>query len=304
MLLSMTGFGEAHRQGDGLAVAVEVRTINSRYFKLSLRCGEGYGTARTAKSRPWSASRSAGERCRSPSASTAARSAEDYRLNPDVLDSYRRQLSDRCSRQWQSARPTCRWRACCCCPAWSTKTPRTPAIADDDWPVVRRDARGGPGEPGPDASRRRPGHGASTCGPIARRGGQSGRDRRSGPRSWSEGYRSGSPSGCSRSWPSTKSRSDPADLITRGQPVRRAQRHLRGDRPAAQPPGAVRRRSWTARKLGPQAGVPHPGDVPRDEHDRLEGQRRRDRPARDRNQDGDRADPRDDPEHRVSQNNE
>src|SRR5437016_1293013 len=42
LLLSMTGFGEAHRQRDSLAVSVEVRTINSRYFKLSVRCAEGY----------------------------------------------------------------------------------------------------------------------------------------------------------------------------------------------------------------------------------------------------------------------
>lgn len=42
MLLSMTGFGEAQRQDLGLAVTVELRTINSRYFKFSLRASEGY----------------------------------------------------------------------------------------------------------------------------------------------------------------------------------------------------------------------------------------------------------------------
>ena len=44
MLLSMTGFGEAHRQEQSLAVTAEVRTINNRYFKLSIRCDEGYAT--------------------------------------------------------------------------------------------------------------------------------------------------------------------------------------------------------------------------------------------------------------------
>ncbi|MBN1587918.1 MAG: YicC family protein [Pirellulales bacterium] len=38
----MTGFGEARRDSEGLAVAVEVRSINSRYLKISIRCGEGY----------------------------------------------------------------------------------------------------------------------------------------------------------------------------------------------------------------------------------------------------------------------
>ncbi len=39
----MTGFGEAHDRFESLAIAVEVRTINSRHYKLSLRTGEGYG---------------------------------------------------------------------------------------------------------------------------------------------------------------------------------------------------------------------------------------------------------------------
>lgn len=43
MLLSMTGFGEAHNRFDTLSVAVELRTINSRHYKLSLRTNEGYG---------------------------------------------------------------------------------------------------------------------------------------------------------------------------------------------------------------------------------------------------------------------
>jgi uncharacterized protein (TIGR00255 family) len=38
----MTGFGEAHRQEGDLTVAVEVRTINNRHFKLSTRLPEGY----------------------------------------------------------------------------------------------------------------------------------------------------------------------------------------------------------------------------------------------------------------------
>jgi uncharacterized protein (TIGR00255 family) len=44
LLLSMTGFGEAHRKNAALAITAEVRTINSRYFKLVIRCGDGYNT--------------------------------------------------------------------------------------------------------------------------------------------------------------------------------------------------------------------------------------------------------------------
>lgn len=88
----MTGYGEAHRQAENLAVAVEVRTINNRYFKLSLRASEGYAALE-------------------PQIENAVRTqikrgtvqvnirvdhkhtADDYRINRDVLDGYRRQLS-------------------------------------------------------------------------------------------------------------------------------------------------------------------------------------------------------------------
>jgi len=42
VLLSMTGFGEARRQDKDLAIAVEVRAINNRYFKLNTRLSEGF----------------------------------------------------------------------------------------------------------------------------------------------------------------------------------------------------------------------------------------------------------------------
>ena len=42
MLLSMTGFGEARLQGDLLTLSVEVRTVNNRYLKVSVRGSEPY----------------------------------------------------------------------------------------------------------------------------------------------------------------------------------------------------------------------------------------------------------------------
>ena len=54
VLLSMTGFGEMHCQRDGVAVAIEVRAINNRYFKLAVRSTEG--TVRSSRrSSPWCA---------------------------------------------------------------------------------------------------------------------------------------------------------------------------------------------------------------------------------------------------------
>lgn len=94
----MTGFGEAHTQRDGLAVAVEVRTINSRFFKLAVRAGEGYGLlesqieaiVRKRIRRGTIQINVRVDRIRSP---------EDFRINSQVLDRYRRQL-DVLHREW------------------------------------------------------------------------------------------------------------------------------------------------------------------------------------------------------------
>jgi uncharacterized protein (TIGR00255 family) len=42
VLSSMTGYGEASFEGDGLNVAVELRAVNNRYLKVSLRAAEPY----------------------------------------------------------------------------------------------------------------------------------------------------------------------------------------------------------------------------------------------------------------------
>jgi uncharacterized protein (TIGR00255 family) len=42
VLLSMTGYGESRQQGDQLSVAVELRALNNRYLKISLRAAEPY----------------------------------------------------------------------------------------------------------------------------------------------------------------------------------------------------------------------------------------------------------------------
>ena len=42
MLLSMTGFGEARYQSDSLNVSIELRALNNRYLKVSLRAADPY----------------------------------------------------------------------------------------------------------------------------------------------------------------------------------------------------------------------------------------------------------------------
>lgn len=42
MLLSMTGYGEAHYESDQLRLSVELRALNNRYLKVSVRAAEPY----------------------------------------------------------------------------------------------------------------------------------------------------------------------------------------------------------------------------------------------------------------------
>ena len=91
----MTGHGEAHQQHGDMTVAVEVRAVNSRYFKLSFRGGEGFGALEPHVE---SAVR---QHVRRGTVQVSLRidrepSPDDYRLNLPVLSSYRRQLEMLC----------------------------------------------------------------------------------------------------------------------------------------------------------------------------------------------------------------
>jgi len=99
LLLSMTGFGEAQSQQDGLAVAIEVRTINSRFFKLSVRSGEGYAAWEPQIESLVRKSIRRGT-IQVNVRITRTSSPDDFKLNVDVLDGYRRQLEALC-RQWK-----------------------------------------------------------------------------------------------------------------------------------------------------------------------------------------------------------
>ena len=87
----MTGFGEGHCNRAGLSVTVEARTINNRYFKLSVRVPEGYtamessieGVVRDAIRRGTVQVNLRIVREASP---------DDFQVNEVVLRSYREQL--------------------------------------------------------------------------------------------------------------------------------------------------------------------------------------------------------------------
>ncbi len=90
-LLSMTGFGDARDERDDHALSAEVRTINNRHFKLNLRTTEGYGALEArieAVVREYVRRGTVNLNLRIRHMS----SAEDYRLNAEVLENYIDQL--------------------------------------------------------------------------------------------------------------------------------------------------------------------------------------------------------------------
>lgn len=91
MLLSMTGHGEGRSQREDLTVSVEIRTVNSRYFKLSLRSTEQLGGL---ESRVEAAVRKQVKRGTVQVNARFERSttADAYQLNDRVLQSYYLQL--------------------------------------------------------------------------------------------------------------------------------------------------------------------------------------------------------------------
>ncbi len=90
-LLSMTGFGDARHERADHALSAEVRTINSRHFKLNLRTTEGYGAL---DARIEAVVR---EHVRRGTVSVNIRirhisPADDFRVNAEVLHNYLDQL--------------------------------------------------------------------------------------------------------------------------------------------------------------------------------------------------------------------
>jgi uncharacterized protein (TIGR00255 family) len=133
VLISMTGFGEARRQTDGLAVAVEVRTINSRHFKLSYRASEGYAALEPEIE---SATREMIRRGTIQLNLRVERRAgvDDYRINTDVLENYRRQLQSYTGRQEWSE--TDDLQMLLSLPGAVTERSSDDYDPHDDWPVI------------------------------------------------------------------------------------------------------------------------------------------------------------------------
>ncbi len=96
MLLSMTGYGEAHYQSDKLNLSLEVRALNNRYLKVSVRAPEPYNLLESEFEKVIRRSVRRGtlqvflrlERQHAP---------QEYRINVTALRSYLSQLRTACA---------------------------------------------------------------------------------------------------------------------------------------------------------------------------------------------------------------
>ena len=93
MLLSMTGYGEARCQSDQLSLSVELRALNNRYLKVSLRAPDPYHLLEAEFEKVIRKTVKRGTiqvhlRCERQAA------VDDFRINPVALASYVQQIRD------------------------------------------------------------------------------------------------------------------------------------------------------------------------------------------------------------------
>jgi uncharacterized protein (TIGR00255 family) len=91
VLLSMTGFGEGRSESDSIAVVAEVRTINGRHLKTNYRCSDGYSQLEPQIEAVLRESVRRGSVQVNLKVNRHA-VADDFHVNLDVLEGYRRQL--------------------------------------------------------------------------------------------------------------------------------------------------------------------------------------------------------------------
>lgn len=131
----MTGFGEAQCHQDGISVGAELRTINSRYFKLSVKCGDGY-SALEAEIENLVRNQVRRGTLQVSFWVDRPNSADDYKINAAVLASYRRQI-DELQKSWHA--PTnVPLESLLQLPGAVAENRRSAADAEQDWPLIRQ----------------------------------------------------------------------------------------------------------------------------------------------------------------------
>jgi uncharacterized protein (TIGR00255 family) len=129
----MTGFGEGHAKHATLAIAAEVRAINSRYFKLSIRSGEGYAALEPQIEQLVRQHIKRGT-IQVSLRIDRARASDDYQVDAAVLAGYRQQL-EALRQQWKLTAPI-GIEPLLALPGVVNQNANTPSDVIADWPLV------------------------------------------------------------------------------------------------------------------------------------------------------------------------
>ncbi|MEZ6103981.1 MAG: YicC/YloC family endoribonuclease [Pirellulaceae bacterium] len=136
MLLSMTGHGESRLQHDGVLVSIELRAINSRHFKFSLRSGD---TSAALEAMVEGAVRSQVKRgtIQATLMVNRQRAADESLLDEQLLQAYRVQL-ERLAERHAEGKISIAWEALLGLPGVVREDPGWQSIGEESWPLIER----------------------------------------------------------------------------------------------------------------------------------------------------------------------
>ena len=130
----MTGFGGARSESEHLRVSTEVRTVNNRYLKVTVRCPDFYAPLESRIEKVMRESIARGTVTVTIQA-THSRDLQPYSLDNRILESYWRQLSD-VSDKLQIPVPQ-DVGSLLSLPGAVTEKSSTNIDCDADWPVIK-----------------------------------------------------------------------------------------------------------------------------------------------------------------------
>jgi uncharacterized protein (TIGR00255 family) len=137
VLLSMTGYGEARFQNDQLALSIELRALNNRYLKVSVRAPDPYHLLEAEFEKVIRRFVKRGTlqvqlRCERRSA------LEDFRINPVALSSYAGQIKDLAERLGLGQRGDALLAQVLTLPGVVPEPGSLAHSLHDDWPLIEK----------------------------------------------------------------------------------------------------------------------------------------------------------------------
>jgi len=137
MLQSMTGFGEARAQRDDLTVAAEIRGVNGRHLKLSIRASDPYGLLEPDLERLLRQRLRRGTIQLNLRVETVKR-PEDYQLNLVAIRGYYDQLKELDLESWRALPAADMLPSLLPLPGVVEPSRRDPEAIRAAWPVIER----------------------------------------------------------------------------------------------------------------------------------------------------------------------